>query len=155
MTNQLVHYFITQLSTHKKFYATFVYGMNQDQLRLTLWADLQVLSQQINEAWCILGDFNSVLYKEDRIGGIKVQDHDVQHQATFLDTYDLQELRWTGAYYSWSNKTIWSGIDRVFTNLLWYDTMEFTQTHYLPYELSDHTPLLIMFSSSPRPQVKF
>ncbi|KAJ8422266.1 hypothetical protein Cgig2_000654 [Carnegiea gigantea] len=33
--------------------------------------------------------------------------------------------------------------------------MDFTQTHYLPSSLSDHTPLLIQFSSSPRPLVRF
>jgi len=155
MTDQLVHCYATQLNTHKKFYATFVYGMNQEQMRMTLCADLQALSQQINETWCILGDFNSVLYKEDRMRGIEVQDHEVQHLANLLDTCSLQELRWIGAYYSWSNKTIWSRIDRVFTNLLWYDTMEYTQTHYLPNGLSDHTSSLVKFPTSPRPQAKF
>jgi len=72
MTDQLVPCFVTQLSTQKKLYATFVYAMNHEQMRLTLWEDLQVISQQINEAWCILGDFNSVLCKEDRMGGIEV-----------------------------------------------------------------------------------
>jgi len=89
------------------------------------------------------------------MGGIEIQDHEVQHLANLLGTCDLQELRWTGAYYSWSNKTICSRIDRIFTNILWYDTMEYAQTHYLLNGLSDHTPLLVKFPTSPRPQTKF
>ena len=155
MTDQLIHCYVSQLSTQRRFYVTYVYGRNQEHLRQPLWDDLQTLATQINEAWCILGDFNTVLHKEDRIGGIEVQDHEVKHLADFMDTCEVQELRWTGLFYSWTNKTIWSRIDRVFTNLLWHDTMDFTQTSYLPYGLSDHTPLIIIFPTSPRPRPSF
>jgi len=57
-----------------------------------------------------------------------------------------------GEYYSWTNKRVWSRIDRVFTNVLWFETMDYTQPHYLPSSLSNHNPLLIQSSSSPRPQ---
>ncbi|KAJ8434479.1 hypothetical protein Cgig2_012113 [Carnegiea gigantea] len=135
------HYnFELDLSTHKRFLIIFVYGMNQEQMRMPLWEDLQVLAQQITEAWCMLGDFNSVLYKEDRIGGIEIQDYEVQHLENFLDTCELQELRWTGM---------------VFTNLLCHDTMDYTQTQYLPNGLSDHTPLMVKFPSSPKPRARF
>ena len=33
--------------------------------------------------------------------------------------------------------------------------MDYTQPHYLPRRLSDHTPLLIQFSSPARPQARF
>ena len=56
---------------------------------MSLWSDLQALAPQITEAWCILGDFNSVLYKEDRMGGIEIQDHEVQYLANLLDSCDL------------------------------------------------------------------
>ncbi|KAJ8419339.1 LOW QUALITY PROTEIN: hypothetical protein Cgig2_024014 [Carnegiea gigantea] len=54
-------------------------------------------------------------------------------------------MKWTGAYYSWTNKRVWSRIDRVFTNVLWYETMDYTQAHYLSNSLSNHTPMLVMF----------
>ncbi|KAJ8427684.1 hypothetical protein Cgig2_027991 [Carnegiea gigantea] len=60
---------INKVSTNKKFYITFVYGMNHDQQRQQMWDDLKAISQQMTEAWCILGDFNAVLHKEDRRGG--------------------------------------------------------------------------------------
>jgi len=43
--------------------------MNQDQQRQQLLVEIQDFSQQMTEAWCVLGDFNSILYKDDRKGG--------------------------------------------------------------------------------------
>ena len=71
-SDQYIHCKASQLSTMKDFYITFVYGMNQEQHRQSLWEDLHNISQQMIEAWCILGDFNVVLYKEYRIGGNEV-----------------------------------------------------------------------------------
>ena len=84
-----------------------------------------------------MGDFNTILYKEDRKRGTEVQDHEVQDLSSLIDLFDLQEMKWIGAYYSWTNKRFWSRIDRVFTNVLWYETMDYTQTDYLPSSLSD------------------
>jgi len=39
---------------------------------------------------------------------------------TFMEQGDLQEMRWRGAYYTWTNKTIWSRIDRSLINIYWY-----------------------------------
>ena len=35
-TDQLIHCYVTQLHTQRKFYITFVYGMNQEKLRKAL-----------------------------------------------------------------------------------------------------------------------
>ncbi|KAJ8421701.1 LOW QUALITY PROTEIN: hypothetical protein Cgig2_002598 [Carnegiea gigantea] len=105
----------------------------------------------MTEAWCILGDFNSVLYKEDRMGGNEILDHELEDLNNLLHTYEL----WTGAYFSWTNETIWSRINRVLINAYWFGTFEFTLIHYLTNGLSDHTPMLIEYSSSPKPKSKF
>ena len=43
-TDKLIHCYATQHSTNKKFYVTFVYGMNQKRMRMPLWLDLQALA---------------------------------------------------------------------------------------------------------------
>jgi len=88
-----------------------------------------------------------VLYKEDRIGENEVQDSDVRDFAKFIENTKIQELRWIGSYYSWTNKSVWSKIDKVIINTLWYDCSDFTQTHYLTNGLSDHTPLFNKIST--------
>ncbi|KAJ8443061.1 hypothetical protein Cgig2_004266 [Carnegiea gigantea] len=50
-TEQLIHCHVVQLKTNNN------------------------IGPAITEAWCILGDFNSVLYKKDRRGGTEIQDH--------------------------------------------------------------------------------
>jgi len=54
-----------------------------------MWEDLLVLSQPINEAWCIIGDYNAVLCKEDRIGGNKIQGKELKELTNFMEQGDL------------------------------------------------------------------
>ena len=154
-TDQLIHCKATQVATKKHFYLTVVYGMNHENQRIHLWHDLHDLSQRMSEAWCILGYFNAVMYKNDRIGGNEVTDREINELQDVVSLCELHELASSGPYYSWSNKSIWSRIDRVFINSHWYGTFDFTHTSYLAPGLSDHSPLEIQFHNSPKPKAKF
>ncbi|KAJ8419347.1 LOW QUALITY PROTEIN: hypothetical protein Cgig2_025466 [Carnegiea gigantea] len=154
-SDQLMHSHVTQVSTNKKFYITFVYGMNHDQQRQQMWEDLKALSQQMTEAWCTLGDLNVVLHKDGKRGGNAIQDTELREMTDLLEYGELQEMRWNGAYFSWTNKTIWSRIDRALTNIHWYKIFDFTQNQYLTNGLSDHTHMSIQFPTSPKPKGKF
>ncbi|KAJ8433485.1 hypothetical protein Cgig2_004423 [Carnegiea gigantea] len=92
LPDQFIHWHATQLSTNKGFYITFVYGMNNVQQRQQPWADLQGFSQQMTEAWCIMGDFNSVLYKEDRMGGNEILDHELEDLNNLMHSYQLRKF---------------------------------------------------------------
>ncbi|KAJ8422406.1 hypothetical protein Cgig2_013226 [Carnegiea gigantea] len=61
----------------------------------------------------------------------------------------------SGSYYSWTNKSIWSRIDRAFINSYWHDQFDFTQSRYLAMGLSDHTSLLIHLPTAPKPLPSF
>lgn len=87
----------------------------------------------MTEAWCILGDFNVVLYKENRRGSDVIQDTELRELADFIEYGELQEMRWNGACYSWTNKIIWSRIDRALNNIHWYEVFDFW------YEVFDFT----------------
>jgi len=39
-TDQIMHCYAIQMTTHKKFYITFVYGINHDHHRQSMWANL-------------------------------------------------------------------------------------------------------------------
>jgi len=121
MSNQLIHYKVTELNTNKYFYLRVIYGMNYELQREEPWSDLMDISQSMDAAWCLMGDFNTILSEEDRKGGNEVQDHELRELASLLQTGELHELSSTGAYYSWTNKTIWSRIDHVFLNDYEYD----------------------------------
>jgi len=128
------------VSTLNKFFITYVYGFNQAQHRHALWSDLQSIAAHMTEAWCVLGDFNAILHTEDRMGGTDVTDSEIRDFADCVFNCELQEMRSTGAYYSWTNKTIWTIINRAFHNSHWYNSFNYTHVSYMANSLSDHTP---------------
>ncbi|KAJ8424252.1 LOW QUALITY PROTEIN: hypothetical protein Cgig2_007178 [Carnegiea gigantea] len=155
VAKQLIHFRALQLSTTKTFNITMVYGFNRAHQRTQLWANLQTISLGLAGAWCIIGDFNAIMYKDDRMGGDDLTDTELNKMQTMLDHCELQEMRSAGAFYSWTNKVVRSRIDRAFINDLWHETFDFTQVTYMANGLSDHTPLLVQFPSSPKPSTKF
>jgi len=100
MTEQIIHCYVTQLHSSKKVYISFIYGLNHKGQRYVLWQDLTVIAAHMNSAWCIIGDFNYVLYKEDRIGGDEIKDHERKDFTESLEACKMNEMRSTGAYYS-------------------------------------------------------
>lgn len=80
---------------------------------------------------------------------------DIRDMRHFMDTNELEELRSMGAYYSWTNKTVYSRIDRALVNVYWHEAFSFTQVRYDNQSLSDHTNLLIKFPDSPREKTRF
>jgi len=135
----------------------FIYGHNHELQRQPMWTALQHLSTSIQGAWCLFGDFNAILSKEDLIAGNTVSDHDIQELSNFMEECEVLEKPSSGAFLTWTNKTIWSKTDRVFINNLWHEEFDYTLAKYLPQGLSDHTPILIQFhvTAKPPPQFKF
>lgn len=129
MSVQFIHYRALQISTNLKFYITFVCGLNHLQQRQGLWDELSTY-QPSDEPWCVIGDFNVILYKEDRMGGDEVRIAELLDLKSFMDTCELQEMRSIGPYYSWTNKSVWSRIDRAITNVYWCGHFNFTQVRY-------------------------
>ncbi|KAJ8420145.1 hypothetical protein Cgig2_024524 [Carnegiea gigantea] len=102
-----------------------------------------------------MGDFNAIITSADNIGGIEVLESEVREFANCLEKCELEEIRIVGTYYTWTNKTARSRLDRVLINQAWYSTFDFTQAMYKANGVSDHTPLLICFPNSPRPMLEF
>jgi len=73
----------------------------------------------------------------------------------FIEYGDLHEMTWNGPYYSWTNKTVWSRIDRTLINIHWYEIFDFTHNQYLTNRLSDHCPMLIQFPPIAKLKRKF
>ncbi|KAJ8419453.1 hypothetical protein Cgig2_030899 [Carnegiea gigantea] len=155
LSEQFIHCRVIQLSTQRKFTVAFVYGFNQEHLRGQLWSDLFSISQNMTDAWCILGDFNTILYKEDRFEGDAITDHDIRELQNCINQCELHEMPNSGAYYSWTNKSIWSRIDRLFINGYWHSQFNYTHAKYMASGFSYHSPLLVHFPSSFKPQNNF
>jgi len=104
----------------------------------------------MDEASGIMGDFNSVLYPNERLGGNDIEEGDIYDFARCMQRCESHEMRSTGAFDSWTNKTIWLRIDRMVVNDLWYIVGDYIHLEYVNEALSDHTPLILSFPNSPR-----
>ncbi|XP_059277758.1 uncharacterized protein LOC132031905 [Lycium ferocissimum] len=74
--------------------------------------------------WLICGDFNALLYSQDRLYGNPVQFTEVKEFNDCMQDLSLTELNWRGDYYTWSNKQhgderICSRLDRAIGNFEW------------------------------------
>ena len=132
MTDQFIHCAAIQQATKKHFHITYICAHNQDHQRQLLWEVLQQNALSIQGAWCLLGDFNTILSKEGRYGGNEIVDHDIQELFNFMANYEVMEMPSSGAFFTWTNKTLWSKIDRVFINSSWHEEFDYTLAKFLP-----------------------
>nr|XP_016466470.1 PREDICTED: uncharacterized protein LOC107789209 [Nicotiana tabacum] len=132
---------------------TVVYDYNEIEQRRALWDNLQLLSVSITVPWLIAGDFNEVLYLNDRLSCNPVSYSDIQGFATCLQQTTLTNLHWKGDYYTWTNKQpgvdrVSSRLDRVFGNYEWMMSWGHVETNYGLPQISYHAPMLLTMSSS-------
>jgi len=64
--------------------------------------------------------------KRTEEGGNDIQDTETKEMTEFIKYGQLQEMRWHGPYYSWTNKTVWSRIYRTLINIKWYEAFDLT-----------------------------
>lgn len=94
------------------FNATFEYGFNDPSLRRTLWQDIRKINSTVTGPWAIMGDFNCMLHKEDRIERHVVMLEIKEFRACVADCR-LQELISSGYYFTWNNKQEGRGIEYI------------------------------------------
>jgi hypothetical protein len=65
-----------------------------------------------------------------------------------MDAYGLHDLRFTGCFFTWSNKRsgearVFSKIDRILGNHVWEDAFPTIEVSFLAEGSFDHTPMLV------------
>ncbi|XP_056697756.1 uncharacterized protein [Spinacia oleracea] len=95
-----------------------------------------------------MGDFNSILYYDDRRNGSIVTNFETRDFEACIDSAALSKLKSCGHFYSWSNKgqgdlRISSRIGRAFGNAGWQLGFTDAVVNYLNLGFSDHSPLLM------------
>ncbi|XP_019233350.1 PREDICTED: uncharacterized protein LOC109213958 [Nicotiana attenuata] len=121
--------------------------------RRGLWEYLESQRVVCNSPWMVVGDFNSVLHMEDRIGGNPVSMPEVVDFITCVENCGLIELSQHGSRYTWNDKQgeqrVFSKIDWVFVNSEWIDNMPPYIATFLPEGINDHCPVKISLLDAP------
>lgn len=86
-----------------------------------MWDSIKLLGGDSSTPWMILGDFNSICSPEDKINGADVTAYELEDFNSCCMAVGLFNLKYVGAYYTWSNGKVFSKIDRALINKSWLD----------------------------------
>ncbi|KAG5594738.1 hypothetical protein H5410_035970 [Solanum commersonii] len=81
-----------------------MYGYNTGDKRKELWTNLRDLAIGMTTSWLICGDFNTLLYPEDRLSSNPVQPTEIADFSNCLHDLSLNELCWKGD--TWTNNLL-------------------------------------------------
>lgn len=82
------------------FVLTIVYAFNTKEERRSLWCYLETMSRGVNSPCIAMGDFNSVLNFEDRIGGNSITMDEIEDFHQCVENCELIELTTSGNKYT-------------------------------------------------------
>ncbi|XP_073291645.1 uncharacterized protein [Primulina huaijiensis] len=139
-TEQSMHVKIQCLLTDKVFCTSFVYGFNTIVQRRTLWDDMKTFGINCKLPWIILGDFNNVLFSNEKKSGVNIRNYDTKDFVDCVASLDLIDLKFTGCFYTWMSPKVCSKLDRVLVNSFWnVSKLEGVAEFIAPGCLSDHS----------------
>ena len=85
----------------KKFYASFVYGNTDRNIRRAQWNQLVSNSMSRDAAWFVTKDFNDLLNSNEKVGGLDRPEGSFSDLRTFFSEGDLYDLRHSRDLLSW------------------------------------------------------
>ncbi|KAH0696123.1 hypothetical protein KY289_013605 [Solanum tuberosum] len=112
-------------------------------------------SIRINLGKLIGGDFNVILYEEEKIGGLPIYPQENEDFAFCVNSYDILDIHFTGSPYTWWNGRIdqdwiFKRLDRFFVNANLLSTFGGAEVVHLSRDGSDHAPLLLSYGGQER-----
>lgn len=112
------------------------------------WNPIKDLAQQSGLPWCIAGDFNDMVFADEKKGGR-------QHPKKLLEGFNqtlrdcsLYDLGFVGEKYTWekfrgSNRWVQERLDRGLANKEWIEYFPNVEARVLEVSTSDHLPVCI------------
>ncbi|XP_075084930.1 uncharacterized protein LOC142168167 [Nicotiana tabacum] len=127
---------------------TFVYDKCSSLERLNLWDNLYYLASDMDIPWVVGGEFNVVLYEDEKIGGLPVHPPEYKDFSFCVNSCGLFDLGYKGSPFTWWNdrlnaECILKRLDRVFLNLPFKNLFPTIDVEHLIRTGSDHAPLFM------------
>ena len=116
------------------------------------------LSQDnLNLPWVLLGDFNIVRSISEKEGGDLSWNSAMDELNTCCSNADLDDLRFKGHWFTWSNKNLANPIlrklDRALINPRWTSCYPNAEAKFIQPGISDHSPVIVRLGL-PYPQIR-
>ncbi|XP_074297297.1 uncharacterized protein LOC141628002 [Silene latifolia] len=118
-------------------------GFRYDAQFIHTRVTVRVSQQQFYLTMALVGDFNTVINLDERLGG-NIKQNDMDEFIDCLATCGMTDIPATGAFYTWNNKQdpqsrIYSRLDRFLVNQEWQTTFPDMMAHFHPAGLFDHS----------------
>ena len=130
---------------------TGFYGCPERNRRRESWGLIRSLAGTSDLPWCIIGDFNDLMYDTEKRGG---RDHPRSLLNGFADTIsecNLRDLGFIGDKFTWEKSrgtTRWvqERLDRGLANQSWCDLFPLAEIRVIEVATSDHLPLFLQLN---------
>ena len=133
-------------------FVTVVYGPARDVHKPAFLRELRRCKPEVGEKWLVPGDFNLIYRARDKNNSNLNLRRMRQFRST-LSCCELCEIHLQNRKFTWSNERrqpTLVRLDRVFCNELWDLAFEQHGLQALSTSISDHCPLLLSNTTSPR-----
>ena len=112
------------------------------------WSLLRDLSQRLALPWICMGDFNEIIWLEEKQGWLDRPERQMQGFRDALDFCGLKDLGFNGFPFTWCNRrpgdqNVWIRLDRGIATVDWILRFPTTRIHHLDVFHSD----IIMFGA--------
>lgn len=101
---------------------------------MVLWQHLREISDSVQGAWLVTGEFNCLLHEEERIGS-PVSNTDLREFKECVIYCDLADMQVKGCKFTWNNKQqgdqrVYCKLDKTLINPHWINTFPDAHTHF-------------------------
>ena len=122
-----------------------VYGPIENRLRESFWEELGSIKGLWDVPWCFGGDFNEILYPNERFRGSRFS-NSMRRFSDILNDLELRDLPLQGGSYTWSggiNDRSMSRLDKFLVTADWESHCNKVTQRRLPRPVSNHFPILL------------
>ncbi|XP_028752651.1 uncharacterized protein LOC114712302 [Neltuma alba] len=142
-TTQLLHCKITSKTSAETMLATFVYGDTNPLRRRELWNSLRNIASSIDSDWMVLGDFNTFLTVEDKVGGTRPDNSMMISFRSCIDDCNLLEIPVVGDRFTWERNDVKERLDWAFRNFNWEINHPHMKAHHKLRFKSNHRMIVV------------
>ncbi|KAJ8773128.1 hypothetical protein K2173_028305 [Erythroxylum novogranatense] len=142
--SQFVHMSICENDNFISFF-TAVYAHPSLTIRNRVWPLLQLINDNIQAPWLIMGDFNSLLSSSERRGGSVNRSGICKPFLEWFTNSNLIDIGYKGPDFTWKRGLLHERLDRGLCNAAWRFKFQEDSITHLARISSNHRPLLMSF----------
>jgi len=111
-TGNVIDAIIIDEPSEFKWRITSFYGQSETHRRKESWDQLKALNRKFHLPWLCLRDFNEVLSADEKTGGVRRTQKQMEGFRSTVNTCGFKDLGYTGPRFTWCNMQ--EGEDKVY-----------------------------------------